>query len=181
MNQINEKNDKIRDLISPIIEEDGYRLVLGNFRGDTLQLLLERIDNVPITLDECVQIARELSPILDENNICSNSCGMEVSSAGIDRPLVVLEDFEKFIGHKARVDFLEPVNKKRKITGVIISVEDDGLTFETRKESFTTDFYNIKSAKLVITDELIAFQRSLIPVVELPDDSLDDSCDDSCE
>lgn len=168
---MSELNDKIQELISPVLEEKGCRLVLGKLSGNTLQLLLERIDNVPITIDECVEVGREVSPILDESNLCSNSCGIEVSSAGIDRPLVVLEDFEKFVGHKARVEFIESVNKKKKITGVIESVDEAAIKFIVRKEEFDTDFYNIKSAKLILTDELIAFQRSLIPVSELTDES----------
>lgn len=163
---MNKGKDKIREVISPVLEENGYRLVLAGYNSETLQILLERVDNIPITIGECIKMAKKISPILEENNLRSDNCGLEVSSAGIDRPLVVLEDFAKFVGHKARVEFVEPVNKKKKITGAIISVDnstDDGvITFETQKETFIAKFDNIKSAKLVLTDELIAFQRSLI-------------------
>jgi len=149
--------DPVRDLIEPTIESMGFELVRVAFSGDvqtTLQIMAERPDGT-MTVESCARISRAVSAILDVEDPIAGEYNLEVSSPGIDRPLVKLKDFVRFAGHEARVVMLSPVDGQRKFRGQIMDVQDDHVLLANNHSTYSLALNDISSAKLVLTDELI--------------------------
>jgi len=152
-------------IIEPSLEAMGYRLVrvafLGARRG-TLQIMAERLDGVPMTVDNCTEISRSVSALLDVADPIAEPYMLEVSSPGIDRPLVRPEDYDRFAGFEARIELSEPVDGRKRFRGRLLGRAPDaadhvrmiGETGEVQLPLAT-----IAKAKLVLTDDLLAAHR----------------------
>lgn len=154
--------------IEPVLENLGFRLVrvtVTGRDGKTVQIMAERPDG-SMTVEDCETVSREVSPILDVHDLVSGSYRLEISSPGIDRPLVRPSDFEDWAGHEAKVELTQPVDGRRRFRGELegfengevrmrLDVEDGGITV-----GFPVSL--VAEAKLVLTDDLIreALQRS---------------------
>jgi ribosome maturation factor RimP len=149
--------DPVRDLIEPTIESMGFDLVRVALSGDvqtTLQIMAERPDGT-MTVEHCASISRAISAILDVEDPIAGEYNLEVSSPGIDRPLVKLKDFVRFTGHEARVVMSSPVDGQRKFRGQIMDVQGDQVLLANEHSTYSLAFIDVASAKLVLTDELI--------------------------
>ena len=153
--------DKIKELIRPLVEGLGYSIVLVDFskwQGKTrlLQVFAEKSDGSPLSLDDCTTISRNISALLDTEDVINDKYNLEVSSPGIDRPLVTEDDFIRFSGETANVKFIKKIEDTGKVKG-IISLSDNKVKIQREADNkiFTTDFENISSAKLAITDEIL--------------------------
>jgi ribosome maturation factor RimP len=153
---------RIADIIMPRLEAMGYELVRVQIIGKespTVQIMADRADNAPFTLDDCTEVSHLLSAVLDVEDPISSAWTLEVSSAGIDRPLTRLKDWLRYAGHKAKVElnFPGPGGRKR-FTGTIITADANAaqLKIETG-EVVALNLADIRSAKLILTDALIAF------------------------
>lgn len=157
----------IHDTISSALAAIGIGIVciriLG--RGDgvsshstkkVLEILIEREDGGRIAITDCKQVSRTVSTILDVEELIDESYNIEVSSAGIERPLVKHADFVKFIGHVAQIKLHNAVEESKKFIGAISEVTDDTVTIKLQNtgKDMHLLFENIKDAKLVLTDEL---------------------------
>ena len=141
----------------------GYELVRVMLRGrqrPTLEVMAERADRAAMTVDDCVEISRAVSALLDVEDPLPGSYVLEVTSPGIDRPLVRPDDFVRFAGLEARVETAEPIDGRRRFKGRLLGVEEaDGtVRIETADGGGVAaiPLAAIKRAKLVLTDELIA-------------------------
>ncbi len=153
----------VAELVDPVLVDMGYRLVrvrMTSERGQTLQIMAERPDGT-MTIDDCEAVSRVISPLLDVEDPIAGEYTLEVSSPGIDRPLVRLIDFERSIGHVTKVELLRPVNGRRKFRGVIkgvtggsVSIVVDDSSEAGGKVEVVVAFEDIAEAKLVMTDEL---------------------------
>ncbi len=117
----------IAELAEPVIEELGFRLVrikVSERDGGTVQIMAERPQGL-LTVDDCAAISRRLSPVLDTYDPVPGRYRLEVSSPGIDRPLVRPSDFELWAGHEAKIELRELVGGRKRFRGVIEGVEDD--------------------------------------------------------
>lgn len=138
----------------------GYELVRVLLQGRqdlTLQIMAERSDRQPMTVDDCADISRAVSAILDVEDPISGAYTLEVSSPGIDRPLTRPQDFERFAGFDAKVETLQPVEGRKRFRGKVLGLDEQGqlrLVIETGEQAIPLAM--IKTAKLVLTDELIA-------------------------
>jgi len=157
--------DRVLDLerlIAPTIEGLDYDLVrvqLAGFgRGRTLQVMAERKDRREMTVEDCALISRTLSAMLDVEDPIPGQYTLEVSSPGIDRPLVRRADYARFAGHLARIEADAPVDGRRRWRGRIEALSDDGETvlIACDGERCAVPFAAITRAKLVLTDALIA-------------------------
>jgi len=149
----------LEDLVTPPLEAMGYdvvRVLLTGGRNPTLQVMAERRDGRPMTVDDCQAISRDLSAILDVEDPIDGTYVLEVSSPGIDRPLTRPGDFERFKGFEARIELKLLTEGRRRFKARIAATEDDRITFDIEGEPFTVDHSLIQKAKLVMTDELIA-------------------------
>ena len=153
-------------LIEPEVKSLGYDLVrvqmIGGASDPTLQVMAERADTRQLDITDCEAISRRLSEVLDSADPIEGSYRLEVSSPGIDRPLTRAKDYAKWAGHELNVSLSEPVGDHRKLRGELLGIDGETVRIEDRKAGHVeVPLANIHSAKLVLTDKLIAATRPL--------------------
>jgi ribosome maturation factor RimP len=152
--------ERISAVVTPSLEAMGYELVRVLLQGRqslTLQVMAERSDRRPMSVDDCADISRALSALLDVEDPIAGAYTLEVSSPGIDRPLTRPQDYERFAGFEAKVETLQPEEGRKRFRGKLLGLDEQRrarLIVETGE--IAIPLANIKSAKLVLTDELIA-------------------------
>ena len=158
-------------IIEPTIIDVGFRLVrvsiLGK-EGKTVQIMAERPDGT-ISIDDCESISKQISPVLDVNEVLAGAYRLEVSSPGIDRPLVRPSDFEDWQGYEAKVELKEAVDGRRRFKGTLDGFHNGEVLMECDVEGAGRKLlgfpvHMVSDAKLVLTDDLIreeAKQKSL--------------------
>lgn len=155
----------IEATIAPAMEAAGYRVVRIVFTGigrrATLQIMAERIDEQAITVDDCAQVSHTVSALLDVADPIAASYMLEISSPGLDRPLVKRQDFERYAGHEAKVETREPIDGRKRFRGRLAGLIGDEVALETDGTVLRLPFGSVTRAKLVLTDELIAAGRHL--------------------
>jgi ribosome maturation factor RimP len=154
----------IARMIEPAVKELGFDLVrvamIGGTSDPTLQVMAERPDTRQLTIDDCSDISRKLSDLLDAEEAAGRdpiegAYRLEVSSPGIDRPLTRPADFSDWAGHEARLKFAEPLQGAKQVSGIIEGIEGNVVTIATPKGNREVPFESIASAKLLLTDKLI--------------------------
>lgn len=154
---------RIADLIAPSLEATGLEVVqvklVEGARRKTVQVLLENRETGHITLDECAGASHTISALLDVEDLIAGAFNLEVSSPGIDRPLVKRSDFERFLGFEAKVETALPVSGRRRFRGQMTALEDDTLTMRVDGEDYRLALGNIASARLVLSDALLQAQQ----------------------
>lgn len=154
---------EIAALAEPVIEDLGFRLVrvvVSGRDGGTVQIMVERADG-SCTIDDCTAISRAISPLLDAHDPMPGRYHLEVSSPGIDRPLVRASDFEAWAGYEAKVELREAVSGRKRFRGTLEGYEDGEVRLRADLEDgegprhlgFPVEL--VSSAKLVMSDELI--------------------------
>jgi ribosome maturation factor RimP len=149
----------IAQIIEPPLAGMGYRLVrvvMTSGRRATLQVMIERLDNLPITLDDCAQISHSISALLDVADPVVGTYTLEISSPGIDRPLVRIEDYDRFSGFEAKIELAIPLNGRRRFRGRLLGTSEGAVRLLTEAGETRLPLDAVARAKLVITDELIA-------------------------
>lgn len=153
---------KIEALIAPSLEAMGYRVVrvaVTGGRRATLQIMAERSDETAMTVDDCADISRTVSALLDVADPIAGAYTLEVSSPGIDRPLVRREDFARFAGFEARIELNETRDGRRRFRGKLLGVEGDTVRLLVDDAPVALPLAAVARAKLVLTDELLAASR----------------------
>jgi ribosome maturation factor RimP len=151
--------DRIQQIIAPSVEAMGYEIVRVQVSGTqrpTLQVMAERKDNAAMTVEDCADISRAVSALLDVEDPISSAYTLEISSPGIDRPLTRLKDFERFAGFEARIEARFPIDGRKRFRGILKGVEDGAIRIETDTGPASVPFDAVQRAKLILTDELIA-------------------------
>lgn len=149
----------IERLIAPSVEAAGCDIVRVRFmgvQGQTLQLMVERKDRRPVSVDDCAEISRLVSAILDVEDAVARSYVLEVSSPGIDRPLMRIEDYARFAGFEARLETNRPVDGRRRFRGRLIGVSADRVVIALDESEAEIPFAEILRGALVSTDDPIA-------------------------
>ncbi len=153
-----DKNN-IAALIEPSLSAMGYRLVrvaLTSGRRATLQVMAERLDEVPMSVEDCAEISHSLSVLLDIADPIAGSYMLEVSSPGIDRPLVRAEDYDRFAGFEARIELNEPLAGRRRFRGRLLGTDANEVRLLTEAGEIRLPLAAIGRAKLALNDALIA-------------------------
>jgi ribosome maturation factor RimP len=151
--------DDIAPIIEPSLEAMGYRLVRVAFLGArraTLQIMVERIDDAPMTVDDCTQISRSVSALLDVADPIADAYMLEVSSPGIDRPLTRPEDYDRFAGFEARIELGQPLDGRKRFRGRLLGRDETHIRVVAEAGEVRLPLADIANAKLVITDDLLA-------------------------
>ena len=147
----------------PVLADLGFRLVRVKLSGGmppTLQIMAERPDGT-MSIDDCEAVSKALSPVLDLDDPITGEYRLEVSSPGIDRPLVRRSDLERALGHEARVELASAFEGRRRFRGLIAAVENERLTLKLadakpdEPDTVTFPVATIGEARLVLTDALI--------------------------
>jgi ribosome maturation factor RimP len=155
---------RVSAVASPVLQQLGYRLVRIRISGEagcTVQIMAERPDG-SMQIDDCEVISRALSPVLDIADPIDRAYRLEISSPGIDRPLVRRSDFERHTGHLAKIEMAVAHDGRKRFRGIIRGIEGDavGLRRDDAPEGEAADVLlalnDIAEARLVLTDELIA-------------------------
>jgi ribosome maturation factor RimP len=153
---------RIAALAEPVLEGLGFRLVRVKMFGSTMQIMGERPDGT-FSIDDCEQFSRAFSPVLDVADVISGHYQLEVSSPGIDRPLVRPQDFEDWAGHEVKVEMAVAVAGRKRFKGELEGFhEGEVRLFIENPEGGNKEpvligvpFADISEAKLTLTDELI--------------------------
>lgn len=158
--------EQLSKIITNTIEDFGFELVKVTLSGGErkiLEVVIDKQGQGNVSLVDCRKVSRDISAVLDVENVISGKYFLEVSSAGAERPLVKLADYEKFIGRVVKIHLKQSIRDKLKFKGEIKAVEDNIISLElsdgSKKKSdklniIEIDFDNIKRANLVFTDEM---------------------------
>lgn len=151
-------------MISPSLEAMGYRVVRVAFTGGrrpTLQIMAERLDDAPMSVDDCADISRNVSALLDVADPIEVGYTLEVSSPGIDRPLVARDDYSRFAGFEAKIETSRPVDGRKRFRGRLLGIVDDvvRLALAEGQGEVALPLGDILRAKLVLTDDLLEAAR----------------------
>ncbi len=151
---------KITALARPVIEDLGFDLVLVEFKGGVLQILAEDPKTKNLGLEDCTKITKILSPLLEVEDPIAGAYTLEISSPGIDRPLVRHGDFQSYVGFEAKVELDEMMEGQKRFRGRIVKEEEEFVTLLVDKVEHRIEIAAIKKARLVLTDELIKATRN---------------------
>ena len=141
----------------------GYELVRVMLQGKqrpTLQVMAERLDRGAMTVDDCAEISRTVSALLDVEDPLPAAYQLEVSSPGIDRPLVKPADFERFLGFEARLETATPIDGRRRFKGRLVGLQDGIVRVALPEGEQAIALEDVKKAKLVLNEELLAAARA---------------------
>jgi ribosome maturation factor RimP len=155
---------RVAAIAEPVIEGLGYRLVrvrISGLAGCTVQIMAERPDG-SMTIEDCEAVSRALSPVFDVEDPIERAYRLEVSSPGIDRPLVRRSDFDRYAGHVVKVEMAVPIEGRRRFRGVLLGAHGDAARIR-RDDAASGEaaeillaFDDMAEARLVLTDALIA-------------------------
>lgn len=126
-------SQRLETLIEPVLTENGLglvRILYSRGKKGTLQIMIERLDDQAVTMDDCVTASRELSVLLDVEDPIEGSYHLEVTSPGLDRPLVKPEHFERFQGVLVAVQTFAPFEGQKKFKGLLVSSDLESFTIE---------------------------------------------------
>lgn len=150
---------KIQSIIEPSLTHMGYVVVqlklADGSKRKTLSIMAERADGVIMSFDDCTEISRTVSALLDVEDPITSAYNLEVMSPGIDRPLVLLADYERYMGYEIKLETLIPIAGRKRFKGIIEGVKDTMITLNQEGNPLEINYTNIRSAKLVMTDALV--------------------------
>ena len=153
---------RVAALVEPVLAALGYRLVrirISAYAGCTVQIMAERPDGT-MSIEDCEAASRALSPVLDIADPIESAYRLEISSPGIDRPLVRRSDFDRYAGHVAHVEMTVPIDGRRRFRGQLLGTEGDAVRIRRSDAADGTDdvlpIDDMMEAKLVLTDALIS-------------------------
>jgi ribosome maturation factor RimP len=153
---------KVAALIEPALQDGGFRLVrvaITGQDGKTLQVMAERPDGT-MTIEDCQVVSRDISPLLDVHDPIAGAYRLEVSSPGIDRPLVRPSDFEDWAGYEAKIELKEPVDGRKRFRGMLEGFEGGEVRIEVDLDADGRQVIGLPvelvlDAKLMLTDDAI--------------------------
>lgn len=191
---------RIARIIEPVANDLGYSLVRVKMlqeNGLTLQIMAED-ENGRFAITDCEALSKEVSPVLDVEDPIDREYHLEVSSPGIDRPLVRARDFAAYVGHEAKIELSDLLDGRRRFRGIIKAADDETVTVtlpdvpKDTEPDYTLPLRLLAEAKLVMTDKLMNMAQvdqeefpidddEDIETVELPADSEEGTLDDDPE
>jgi ribosome maturation factor RimP len=155
---------RVAALVEPVLEGLGYRLVrvrVSGLDGCTVQVMAERPDGT-MTIDDCETVSRALSPVLDVADPIERAYRLEISSPGIDRPLVRRSDFDRYAGNLIKIEMAVAVGGRRRFRGLLLGTEDGAARIRRddappgEPADILLPIEDMAEARLVLTDALIA-------------------------
>lgn len=159
---------KVAALVAPALADMGFELVRVAILGresPTVQIMADRADGTLIAIEDCEQISHAVGAVLDIEDPLPGAWTLEVSSAGIDRPLTRAKDWNRFAGHLAKAEVNIPIDGRKRFSGILLGAEDGvgRLRLEDGTE-VALPLADMRRARLVLTDELIAASAHMMGV-----------------
>jgi ribosome maturation factor RimP len=146
----------IAEVIEPALVAMGYRLVrivMTSGRQARLQIMAERADEAPMTVEDCAEISRSLSPLLDVADPIAGCYTLEVSSPGIDRPLTRPQDYDRFAGREAKIELTQPLDGRRRFRGRLAGTAEGAVRLVLEEGEVRLPLSAVARAKLLIEEE----------------------------
>jgi ribosome maturation factor RimP len=167
---------RVAAIVEPVIEDLGFHLVrvrVTSTSGCTVQIMAERPDGT-MSVSDCETVSRAVSPVLDLEDPIAQAYHLEISSPGIDRPLVRASDFDRWSGHEAKIEMAVPQAGRKRFRGHIRGVDGDAVLVELpdvkegEERVVRLPLGELGDARLVLTDELIreSLRRGTAPAAE---------------
>lgn len=154
------QEDNLTKIVRSTVKGMGYAFIIANFIATedktVLQIMIENKDGSGVTVDDCRKVSRNISAILDVEDTISSAYTLEVSSTGMDRPLTAIEDYDRFADFLIKLESYELVGGRKRFKGKVIGRKENIVSLEMPEGKIEIDFDNIKKAKLIVTDEMIA-------------------------
>lgn len=150
-------DQRMAAIVQPALEGMGFELVrlrLMSGKKMTLQIMAERPDGT-MEVEDCAEVSRTLSAILDVEDPIESEYTLEVSSPGIDRPLTRLTDFDRWEGYEAKLETTDLIDGRRRFKGILCGTEETEVLLEIDEGTIGLEFDWLSDAKLVLTDDLI--------------------------
>ncbi len=157
---MSDTESKVRELIEETLSSLGFNIVLIKFFGvntKTLQIFIERQNDDKITVADCREASYHISTILDvEEDLITDKYHLEVSSPGVERPLVILNDFQRFAGNVIIIKLRHALEGRKALKGQLCGIEGNEVVIldQESKQKINVNFDNIKNSNIVLTDEL---------------------------
>lgn len=154
---------RVAAIVEPVVEDLGYRLVrikISSLNGCTLQIMAERPDGT-MSVEDCEAVSRAVSPVLDVDDPINRAYHLEVSSPGIDRPLVRRGDFDRWSGHEAKIEMAVAQHGRKRFRGLVLGSRGDAVALrlpdaaDGQPNEIELPIADIGEARLVLTDALI--------------------------
>lgn len=154
--------ERIAKLITPTLDALGFELVRVQLSGSqrpTLQVMAEPASGRVMSVEDCAQVSRAISALLDVEDPIAGTYSLEVSSPGIDRPLTRTKDYERFMGHEAKIETNAPIDGRKRFKGAIKAVDAKAVALDVESAEIRIPFAAIHKSKLVLTDALIKLHQ----------------------
>ncbi len=149
---------RVEQLIRPGIEALGFDIVQVRVSGQKrlrLQIMIERLDGKAVVVDDCARVSRDVSAILDVDDPIGGAFTLEVSSPGLDRPLVRIRDFERFVGFEAKIELKAVIDGRRRFRGQLTGIDGEYVGIIVDGEQVSLPYTEIDKAKLIITEDML--------------------------
>lgn len=158
---------KLTALITPLLAAEGFALVQLGFIGDgrarSLQILAEDPATGTLDLEACTKLSRTIGTHLEVEDVIKGAYRLEISSPGIDRPLVKPADYTRYQGFEIKAETHVPINNQKRYHGKIVTSDNDTVTIETDTKTVTLAYDDIAKARLKLTDDLLkSAQRAAV-------------------
>ena len=144
---------ELKEIIGSFLEGEGIDLVDLNLYRTNRKIIVRILADKPeggITIDECAMLNNKIGNLLDEGNIIEDSYTLEVSSPGLDRPLLLVKDYKRAIGRQIKIITAVPVENKMQLQGTLVSVNDNSIDIRIDAKQISINLDNIRDAKQVI-------------------------------
>jgi len=148
---------QITNLIEENLTDMGFELVLVRLKGvnsKVVEILIDKLDDRKVTIEDCTKASNAISAILDVEDLITDPYYLEVSSSGVERPLVKFENYKRFLGREAKVKLKELLGGRTRYQGKIIEAENNKVYLKCEDQAVEIDYDLIKSANLVLTEEM---------------------------
>lgn len=159
--------NKVIKIVKPAIEDLGFALVMVEYAGGVLQILAENPETRRLGIDDCTAITKAISPLMEVEDPIAGAYTLEISSPGIDRPMITAEDFQEYIGFEVKAELDMPTESgQKRFRGTILSEKDGIVKLLVDNKEHDLEINNLRKARLVLTDELIKATKKEQPKPE---------------
>ena len=150
--------ERVLAMVEPVADALGLRIVRIRIQGlkrKTLQIMAERRADGQMGLEDCERLSRALNPVFEETDPLPGEYALEISSPGIDRPLIEAEDFARFVGHEAKIETAQMIDGRKRFRGDLLGLDGSEVRLALPEGEVRLPLAAIATARLVLTDRLI--------------------------
>jgi ribosome maturation factor RimP len=148
----------VLEMVEPAVTDVGCAIVrvrISGMKRKRVQIMVERIVDGGCGIDDCERVSRAISALFDVHDPIPGEYDLEVSSPGVDRPLVRLDDFSRYVGHEAKLETTRMIDGRKRYRGEIVGVDGDGVVIALDAGEVRLAFADLMEARLVLTDKLL--------------------------